>query len=196
MRRVTAARPTTNLFTLYSIISLALPYPANLLQASKNMFSRKTRFSVLQLMVATVVIAVFSVALFNDNEWWRATLGTITMAMILNALLASIFTKGERWAFSLSYFVGAVFFTFGVYTYAASLPYLLTVKAYELVKAYASSPPNNENFLIVAVIFWIQITCYSSGIVGRAWYRKTLAENAASALQNQDEHSISTETSA
>lgn len=143
------------------------------------MFSRKTRFSVLQLMAATVVIAVFSVALFNDNEWWRATLGTITTAMILNALLAAIFTKGERWAFSLSYFVGAVFFTVGAYTYVASLPFLLTVKAYEFVEAYASSPPNEQNFMIVAVIFWIQITCYASGIVGRSWYRKTLAEKTA-----------------
>jgi hypothetical protein len=143
------------------------------------MFSRKTRFSVLQLMVATVVIAIFSVALFNDNQWWRATLVTITMAMILNSLLASIFTKGERWAFSLSYFVGAVFFALGVYTYAVSLPYLLTIKAYEFVKAYASSPPNNENFMIVACVFWIQSTCYSSGVVGRVWYRRTLAEKAA-----------------
>jgi hypothetical protein len=145
------------------------------------MISRKTRFSVLQLMFATVVIAVFSVALFNDNQWWRATLGTITMAMILNSLLAAIFTKGERWAFSLSYFVGALFFALGVYTYVVSLPYLLTLKALEFVKAYASSPPSDENFLIVAVIFWIQVTCYSSGIVGRKWYRRTLAEKASSA---------------
>ena len=142
------------------------------------MFSRKARFSVLQLMFATVVIAVFSVALFNDNQWWRATLGTITMAMILNALLAAIFTKGERWAFSLSYFVGALFFLLGIYTYVASLPYLLTLKALEFVKAYASSPPEDENFLIVAGIFWLQVTCYSSGLVGRVWYRRTLAENA------------------
>ena len=113
-------------------------------------------------MFATVIIAVWSVALFNDNQWWRATLGTITMAMILNALLAAIFTQGERWAFSLSYFVGALFFSLGVYTYIASLPYLLTLKALELVKAYASSPPKDENFLIVAAIFWLQITCYSS----------------------------------
>ncbi len=143
------------------------------------MFGPKTRFSVKQLMVATVVIAVFSVALFNDNEWWRATLGTITMAMILNSLLAAIFTKGERWAFSLGYFVGAIFFTFGVYTYPASLPYLLTVKANEFVKAYASSPPSEENFMIVALIFWVQVTCYSSGIAGRFWYRRTLAEKTA-----------------
>jgi hypothetical protein len=148
----------------------------------ENMFRRKTRFSVLQLMAATVVTAVFSVALFSDNQWWRATMGTITMAMILNALLAAIFTKGERWAFSLSYFVGALFFPISVYTYVVSLPYLLTIKAYEIVKAYASSPPNEENFLIVATIFWIQVTCYTSGIVGRGWYRRTLAEKATAVV--------------
>ncbi len=145
------------------------------------MHRQKARFSVLQLMLATVVIAVFSVALFNDNQWWRATLGTITMAMILNSLLAAIFTKGERWAFSLSYFLGALFVMFGAYTYVASLPYLLTMKSLEFVKAYASSPPDDENFLIVAVIFWIQVTCYSSGMVGRTWYRRTLADKADSA---------------
>ncbi len=150
------------------------------------MLSRTTRFSVFQLMLATVVFAVFSVALFNDNQWWRATLGTVTMAMILNALLASIFTKGERWAFSLSYFVGALFFTLGIYTYVVSLPYLLTVKAYELVKAYASNPPNEENFMIVATIFWIQVTCYSSGIVGRIWYRRT-ANTARFVATNRSE---------
>jgi hypothetical protein len=124
-------------------------------------------------MLVTVVAAVFCAALFTDNAWWRATLGTVTMAMILNALLAAIFTKGERWAFSLSYFVGALFFTIGIYTYVASLPYMLTVKAYELVQAFASNPPNEQNFMIVATIFWIQVTCYSSGIVGRVWYRRT-----------------------
>ena len=150
------------------------------------MFSRNARFSVLQLMVATVVIAIFCVALFNDNEWWRATLGTITMAMILNALLAAIFTHGERWAFSLSYFVGALFFSLGLYTYVASLPYLLTLKALELVKAYASSPPKDQNFLIVASIFWLQVTCYSSAIVGRTWYRRTLAEQAKTDEKSED----------
>lgn len=147
------------------------------------MLSRKTRFSLSNLMVATVFFAVFSVALFNDNEWVRATLGTVTMAMILNSLLAAIFTHGPRRAFSLSYFVGAVFFTIGLYTYVASLPYLLTMKAFEFVEAYASKPPNQENFLIVASIFWIQVTCYSSGIVGRSWYRRTLAENSTNGPQ-------------
>lgn len=131
------------------------------------------RFSVLQLMLVTVITALFSVALFTDNQWWRATLGTITTAMILNSLLAAIFTRGERRAFSLSYFVGSVFFAIGVYTYMVSLPYLLTIKALELVKAYATNPPSDENFLIVATIFWIHVTCYSSGLAGRAWYRHT-----------------------
>ncbi len=140
------------------------------------MFSRKARFSVSQLLVATSVVALICESLFNNNQWWSATLGTITMGMILNSLLTAIFTKGERWAFSLSYFVGALFFSLGLYTYVASLPYLLTLKAMEMAKTYAPNPPDENNFLIVAAIFWLQLTCYSAGIVGRMWYRRTQLE--------------------
>jgi len=116
-------------------------------------------------MLAAVVVAIFCEALFNNNQWWRATLITITTGMILNSLLAAIFTNGERRAFSLSYFVGAIFFALGVQTYVVSLPYLLTVEvaveALEWYKAYAPNPPDEENFSIVATIFWLQVTCYS-----------------------------------
>jgi hypothetical protein len=125
-------------------------------------------------MGATVVSALFCVALFNDNEWWRATLGTITTAMILNALLAGVFLRGERQAYSLSYFLGAVFFATGIYTYAISLPYLITVKVLELSKALATHPPSEENFFVVATIFWLQVTCFSSAYLGRLWYRRRL----------------------
>lgn len=144
------------------------------------MSSRKARFTVLQLMAATVVIAVFCVALFTDNSWWRATLGTISMAMLLNSLLAAIFTHGERRAFSLSYFVAALFFfSVGVYGHTVSLPYLLTLKAFEVLEAHGAHPPNKENFLIVAGIFWLQLTCYSSALVGRGWYRRAISAKAS-----------------
>lgn len=140
------------------------------------MFRNNARFSVLNLMAVTVVTALFCVALFNDNQWWRATLGTITTAMILNALLAGVFMRGERQAYSLSYFIGAVFFATGVYTYSISLPYLLTVKVLELSKAFASHPPSDDNYYIVAAIFWLQVTCFSSAYLGRLWYRRRLGE--------------------
>ncbi len=140
------------------------------------MLDRKARFSIFQMMAGTVIVAVFCAALFNENQWWRATLGTITMGMILNALLAAIFSNGERRAFSLSYFVGAVFFLPGLYTYAASLPYLLTITLMDLIGGYTSSGPKRENFLIVAGIFWMQITCLSSAMIGRVWYRRAIAE--------------------
>ena len=142
------------------------------------MFNRKARFSVSQLMIAAVVVALFCESLFNNNEWWRATLVTITTGMVLNSLLAAIFTTGERRAYSLSYFVGALFFALGVYTYSMSLPYLLTVKAFDWMQAYAPTPPDEENFYIVTTTFWLQITCYSSAFVGRFWYRRTQLEKA------------------
>ena len=44
--------------------------------------------------------------------------------------------------------------------------------------------------MIVAGILWLQVTCYSSGMVGRVWYRRTLAENAATnpkSIENRDD---------
>ena len=146
------------------------------------MFERLTRFSILQLMAAMIVLAMFFVALFNNNEWWRATLGTITMGMILNSMLAAIFARGERRAVSLSYFLGAIFFLLGIYSYIASLPYLLTLRLFEFLEANSATPPDSENFYIVAGIFWLQFTCWLSALIGRRWYRRTLAESAVNCV--------------
>ena len=121
--------------------------------------------------VATIVIAVFSAALVHENEWLRAFLGTLTMGMILNAMLASIFSRGEIRAKSLSFFLGAIFFLFGLYSYIASLPYLVTIKLFEFLEASSTTTPDDENFFIVAGIFWLQATCHLSAMMGLRWYR-------------------------
>lgn len=132
-----------------------------------------TRFSVFQLLVGMVVAAVFCVALFNENEWWRATLGTVTSAMILNSLLAAIFAKGKKRAFALSFFAGAGFCPLMAYTYVASLPFLITRKLMLWINEFTSSPLSQENFYVVASIFWIQVTCWISGYIGLAWYNSS-----------------------
>ena len=136
---------------------------------------QNARFSIIYLMFGTTVIAVFCAALFNESQWWRATLGTISMALILNSLLAAIYSRGERRVFSLSYFLGAVFFVPGMYTYMASLPYLITINLMDLLGVLAG--PRRGNFMVVATIFWLQLTCLSSGFIGLRWYRKTKQES-------------------
>ncbi len=138
----------------------------------------RVRYSILQLMLGMIIVAFFCASLLNQSPWYRATLATLTSGMILNAVLASLFTTGERRAFALSYFIGAIFFLTGIYTYAVSLPYLLTMEFQKWLTAFSSVPVDQENFLIVAAIFWLQITCLASGIIGGAWYRNAIASKS------------------
>jgi hypothetical protein len=142
----------------------------------------RVRYSILQLMLGMIIVAVLCASLLNQSPWYRATLGTLTSGMILNAVLASLFSTGERRAFALSYFIGAIFFLTGLYTYAVSLPYLLTLEFQKWLTAFSSVPVDQENFLIVAAIFWLQLTCLASGIIGRAWYRNAVASKSKAPL--------------
>lgn len=137
-------------------------------------FSQK-HFSIWTAMGWMSIAAVFCAAALTDNEWLRASLGSITSAMIVNAMLQAIFTRGEQRAFALSFFLGAVFFGPSLYTAIASLPYLLTMRLVEVLKSMGmlSGSDSQQNFLILATIFWLQFVCYASGFTGRYWYRRT-----------------------
>jgi hypothetical protein len=150
--------------------------------------AQTTRFSIIHMMIGMAIIAVFCAALFNESRWWRATLGTVTSGMILNSLLAAIFSVGERRAFSLSYFVGALFFVMGIYTYVASLPYLITISLMEWIGDYAG--PRRENFLVVSSLFWLQVTCIGSAFIGRLWYRRNQRELLAGLGSTQTAASV------
>ncbi len=71
------------------------------------------RFSVLHLIVGTAIAAVYCAALFNETPWWRATLGTITLAMLLNSALAAIYATGLRRVFAVGFLIGAIFLCVG-----------------------------------------------------------------------------------
>ncbi|MCA9194893.1 MAG: hypothetical protein KDB03_24145 [Planctomycetales bacterium] len=131
------------------------------------------RFSIRQLLLATAIVALFCVAFVTENPWWRATLGTLTMGMLLNALVAAIFARGEQRAYSLSFFLGAVFFFFGFYTYMVSLPYMITIKFYDYLSNSLPVQPDEENFMLVAIIFWLQVLCLTTAQLGLAWYRRS-----------------------
>lgn len=146
---------------------------------SQKLFLRRS-FSISNIMFAMVVAAIFSAALFQESPWWRATLGTITLAMILNGMLAGIFARGERRVFGLSFFLGAVFFAPSCYTFQASLPFMITSKLLEIARVYTARPINTENFYIVAVIFWLQLTCFAAGFAGLYWHRSSKKSDALS----------------
>lgn len=134
-------------------------------------------FGVLHLLVAISVLAVFSAALFHENEWWRAILGTSTSMLILNSIFASIFARGEQRAFALSYFIGAVFCPIMAYSYMVSLPFLITQKLEEFIQNLTAGEFNTQNFYTIALLFWINVTCITSGYMGRAWYRRNVRTN-------------------
>jgi hypothetical protein len=140
--------------------------------------SIKRSFGLWELMIVMALVAVYCSGLFIQNEWVRASLGTITAASILNAMLAAIYSRGERRVFALSYFLGAVFFPVACYGYMASLPFLLTQKLYEICDSLSPGSFKGENFWIVATVFWLQFSCTASGFLGLAWHRSTIAENS------------------
>src|SRR6187549_3777670 len=76
----------------------------------QSMPTYKARFSIAQLLLLTTGVAVFCVVLMNENEWLRATYVTIALGIVLNALIAAIFARGQRQAFSLGFIVGCLFF--------------------------------------------------------------------------------------
>ncbi len=130
------------------------------------------RFSVLHLIVGTAIAAVYCAALFNESPWWRATLGTITLAMLLNSALAAIYATGLKRVFAVGFLIGAIFFVLGIYSSIAeaSLPVLLTTKLLEWLQAL-SIRIQEKNYLLVASIFWLQATCLASGYAAIWWHK-------------------------
>lgn len=136
-------------------------------QTSKSIFSR--RYSVRQLMQQTAIASLFFAALLHENQWWRATLGTVTIAMIFNELLAIIYASGTRRAFAIGHSMAAFLLPFSLYAAGFTLPYLITLELLKWIKSI--QPIDETNFYVVMGIFWVQVACRASGTLGMYWYR-------------------------
>jgi uncharacterized membrane protein len=143
------------------------------------MLQQTNRFSIAQLLLLTTGVAVFCVVLMNENKWLRATYVTVSLGVALNALIAAIFARGERQAYSIGFVVGIAFFGLAVYSAVFTLPYLLTMELHQWLKATVASPPSDEHFAVVTGVFWVMLTATTSGFVSRRWYaRSTEAEKS------------------
>ena len=133
----------------------------------------KTRFSLTELLLLTAGVAVFCVVLMNENKWLRATYVTASLGVLLNALIAAIFARGNRQAFAIGFVVGTLFCGPAAYSAAFTLPYLLSMELHTLLKQTVATPPSDEHFWIVMSVFWIMLTAASAGFIGRWWHRST-----------------------
>lgn len=131
--------------------------------------NRQYRYSVRQLMTQTAIASLFFASLFTENEWCRATLGTLTIAVIFNEFLAVIFAREDRRAFAIGHSLASVLFPFSLYAAAFTLPYLITVKLMEWIDAYQKL--DETNFVVVMYIFWLNAMCRLSGYTALYWYR-------------------------
>lgn len=122
-------------------------------------------------MVQTAIASLFFAALLHENQWWRATLFTVTLAMIFNELVAAIYAQGARRAFAVGHSLAAMLFPLTLYGIGLTLPHLITVELLKIIETL--QPINEENYLIVMVIFWLQLSCRSSGYLGVYWFRQT-----------------------
>jgi hypothetical protein len=61
------------------------------------------QFSIKALLGLTVFVALGCAALLNASEWWASAACTVTLAVLLIAVLASIFRWGPRRAFWLGF---------------------------------------------------------------------------------------------
>lgn len=139
----------------------------------------KIRFSIVQLLVLMTGIALFFIILMNENEWLFATYTTLLGGVVLGVLVTAICARGERQFFSLGFICCFPVYYISIYSYAVSLPYLLTVKFYEFLESANVDVPSDDHFLVVMGSFWIFLTSFGMGRLGQYWYRKTQEERQA-----------------
>jgi hypothetical protein len=138
----------------------------------------RARHTILHLLFVTAVAALGFATLFNESPWWRASLMTLTLCLVLKALIAAVICRGARQAFSLGFVISTVFFLLSLYTLAGveTLPYLLTQLVWEHVVIRATTPPSSEHFYMVSVILWGLGCAYSGGLLSVRWYSHRVAQ--------------------
>lgn len=140
-----------------------------------------TRYTIVHLLLVTVLVAFYYVALGSESSWWRATLMTINLCLFLKSIIASVVLRGERQAFGLGYMVSTFFFLCSLYASMGieTLPLMLTQMLWAKMAALATSPPSEAHFYMVAGMFWAQLCSYTGGMLGRYWYRQRIAQTAS-----------------
>ena len=138
-------------------------------------------YTIMHLMMLTFVIALFSMAVTTDSPWWRATLMTMDLCLFLNAIIAAIICRETKQAFALGYAVSSCFFLLSLYTLAGieTLPLLITQTAWSYIAVMSDSPPSEDHFYTVALLFWAFVCAYGGGLLAARWYNKRMRAEAA-----------------
>ena len=63
------------------------------------------RFTIRQMLLATVLIAIAIAALINASGWWASALSSGVLLMLCAAILLAVFRDGQRRAFWIGFSV-------------------------------------------------------------------------------------------
>ncbi len=132
---------------------------------------RRIRFSIAQLFLFTVGVAVFCFVLVTDNEWLRAAYVTAALGAAFHALIAAIFTRGERQIFAIGFVLGILFSGAAMPIAGVTLPGLITVELYKWISQAMATPPDDDHVMTVMIIFWVLLAATSSAYASLAWHR-------------------------
>ena len=133
-------------------------------------------YTILHLMLLTFVASLFCMAVTTESPWWRATLMTMDLCLFLNAIIAAIICRKAKQAFALGYAVSSVFFLLSLYTLGGieTLPYLITESVWTYIVTMSESPPSEEHFYVVALLFWAFVCGYGGGVLATRWYHQRI----------------------
>ena len=144
----------------------------------------KLRFSIVQLLVVTTVLAFSLAVLFNENEWLRATYGTLLLGVVLHEWVTAICARGERQYFALGFVCCLPIYYMSAFIYTEMLPYMITEKSYEILAALGVDLPSEEHYIGVMSSFWVLLASYTLGRLGQYWFRRRQLESHETAAND------------
>jgi hypothetical protein len=144
---------------------------------AKTMRFGSARYTILHLLLLTMLVALYYVAMLTESPWWRATLMTISLCLFLNSIIASIIARGSRQAFALGYMVSTFFYLISLYASLGieTLPFLLTQMLWTKMATISLSPPSEEHFYVIAGLFWAQVFAYTGALMSLRWYHQRMS---------------------
>ena len=135
-------------------------------------------YSILHVMAVTAIAAIGFNTLLNESPWWRATLTTLTLGLVLNSLIRCAVCRGAKQAYAIGFAVSSFFYLLSLYTLAGleTLPLLITQHAHVYLAQHTASPPSEEHFFLVAIIIWGLACAYAGGLAARHWHARRVKE--------------------
>ena len=137
-------------------------------------------YSIIHLMCVTAMAALCFNTLLTESPWWRATLTTLTLGLVMNSLIGSAVCRGPKQAYSIGFAISSFFYTISLYTLMGleTLPLLITQHARAYLVKHTVSPPSEDHFYLISVIAWGLACAYTGALLARHWYVRRAKEQA------------------